>query len=82
MAHIQHPVAGDAVYGREKNPFGLEGQALHGYRLAFFHPNDERAMTFYAPVPDYFLQAARKAGETRGAAELLDALKELERKDS
>lgn len=82
MAHIQHPVAGDAVYGREKNPFGLEGQALHGYRLAFFHPNDGRAMTFYAPVPDYFLQAVRKAGETRGAAELLDALKALESKDS
>ena len=78
MASIQHPVTGDDVYGREKCPFGLEGQALHGYRLEFSHPADGRGMTFYAPLPDYFLQAAQKAGETRSAEELLEALKKLE----
>ena len=38
MASIQHPVTGDDVYGSDKKPFGLAGQALHGYRLAFCIP--------------------------------------------
>jgi len=80
MASIQHPVSGDDVYGREKRPFGLLGQALHGYRLTFRHPSDLRDLVFYAPISPYLVTALQKAGETRSAEELLERLKELERK--
>ena len=79
MASIQHPVTGDDVYGREKRPFGLLGQALHGYRLTFRHPSDLRNLVFYAPIPAYFLTALQKAGERMSAEEVLKRLKELER---
>ncbi len=80
MASIQHPVSGDDVYGREKRPFGLLGQALHGYRLTFRHPSNQRDLVFYAPIPPYLVTALRKAGETRSAEVLLEHLQELERK--
>ena len=79
MASKQHPVTGDDVYGREKRPFGLLGQALHGYRLAFEHPRTKEKMVFYASLPEYFLNALRKAGETIDESDVLERLKELER---
>ena len=79
MASRQHPVTGDDVYGREKRPFGLLGQALHGYRLAFEHPRTKEKMVFYAPLPEYFTNALRKAGETIDESDMLERLKELER---
>ena len=79
MASRQHPVTGDDVYGREKRPFGLLGQALHGYRLAFEHPRTKEKMVFYAPLPEYFTNALRKAGETIDESDVLEHLKELER---
>ena len=79
MASRQHPVTGDDVYGREKRPFGLQGQALHGYRLAFEHPRTKEKMVFYAPLPEYFMNALRKAGETIDESDVLKRLKELER---
>lgn len=79
LASKQHPVTGDDVYGREKRPFGLHGQALHGYRLAFEHPRTKQKMVFYAPLPDYFSQALRKAGEIRDESAVLEHLKGLER---
>ncbi|MDR7556746.1 MAG: RluA family pseudouridine synthase [Armatimonadota bacterium] len=62
-AHIGHPVVGDPVYGRRRNPWGLRRQALHAYRLAFAHPRDGRAMQFEVPLPEDLvrvLQALRK----------------------
>lgn len=80
MASIQHPVTGDDVYGIDKKPFGLAGQALHGYRLAFLHPRDGRSMRFYAPVPEYFLNALKKAGEPKTGEELMEQLIKMENK--
>ncbi len=79
LASIQHPVTGDDVYGREKRPFGLSGQALHGYRLVLKHPVTGEKMVFYAPLPDYFITALQKAGETGDGASILDRFKQLER---
>ncbi len=62
MAYIHHPVAGDEVYGHGKNRLGLEGQALHGYRLHFRHPVLDREMAFEIPLPDYFVLALKKLG--------------------
>ena len=78
LASLQHPVTGDEVYGREKKPFGLVGQALHGYRLTFLHPTIGKRMVFYSPMPDYFLQALRKAGESMDGESILRRLIELE----
>ena len=79
LASQQHPVTGDDVYGRDKRPFGLPGQALHGYRLTFQHPRTAERMQFYAKLPEYFLQALRKAGEIADESAILERLKELER---
>lgn len=79
LASVQHPVSGDELYGRAKHPFGLDGQALHGYRLAFFHPKMCRNMMFYAPLPDYFVHAVKKAGETEDGRAMLNRLMLLEK---
>ena len=76
---IQHPVTGDDVYGRDKRPFGLTGQALHGYRLTFRHPKSGEQMVFYAPLPDYFMIALTKAGEKENADEVLSRLQSFEK---
>jgi pseudouridine synthase, RluA family len=54
MASIHHPLLGDEVYGPEKDPFHLEGQALHARVLGFIHPTSKEYMEFEAPLPDYF----------------------------
>ncbi|MDR7536038.1 MAG: RluA family pseudouridine synthase [Armatimonadota bacterium] len=66
-AHIGHPVVGDPVYGRRRNPWGLTRQALHAYRLAFTHPRDGRAMHFEVPLPDDLAAVLRalRAGSGR-----------------
>lgn len=54
-AALGHPVAGDTVYGNEKNTFGLQGQCLHAMVLGFLHPRSGDYMEFSAPLPDYFV---------------------------
>lgn len=54
MAHIGYPIVGDMVYSNGKNPFGVEGQMLHAYRLVFEHPTTKKMITIEAPLPDYF----------------------------
>ena len=61
LAHLGHPVAGDAVYGRARHglPEGLElpRQMLHARRLKIAHPRDGRPLEFSAPPPPDFLAA-------------------------
>lgn len=54
MASIHHPILGDTIYGPNKDPFHLEGQALHAKVLGFIHPSTKKYMEFTAPLPDYF----------------------------
>jgi len=54
MASISRPLLGDTVYGPEKQPFKLDGQALHAMTLGFAHPEDGRYVEFSAPLPMYF----------------------------
>ncbi len=60
MASIGHPLLGDTVYGSAKDPFHLEGQALHAMTLGFIHPVTESYMEFSAPLPEYFTQLVQK----------------------
>ena len=54
MAYIMHPLLGDELYGRGKNPFGIQGQVLHAGVLGFVHPSTGEYMEFEAPLPAYF----------------------------
>ena len=53
MAHIGHPIVGDAVYGRARKhtlPEKPERQMLHAVRLAFNHPESGKRLSFEAPL--------------------------------
>ncbi len=66
MAHINHPVVGDKLYGgRIRFPSQATEelrelfrlfcrQALHAAKLAFRHPVSDELLTFEAPLPDDF----------------------------
>ncbi len=60
MASIHHPLVGDTVYGPAKDPFHLEGQALHAGVLGFIHPSTGKYVEFSAPLPDYFTELIAK----------------------
>lgn len=81
LAYRKHPLAGDTVYGSEKPQLGLSGQALHGYRLDLTHPKTGERLAFFAPIPDYFMNALKKLGETRTKEALLDTLRQEDRQD-
>jgi 23S rRNA pseudouridine1911/1915/1917 synthase len=58
MAHLGHPVAGDALYGGKQqkqisDAYGIKRQCLHAYSLSFTHPVTQKALEFTSPVwPD------------------------------
>lgn len=54
MAYMQHPVAGDKVYGPKKVITALQGQCLHAYQIGFIHPITGKTLSFTAPLPAYF----------------------------
>lgn len=54
LSQIGYPIVGDYVYSNGKNPFGVEGQMLHSYRLEFKHPITGKQMNLKADLPEYF----------------------------
>lgn len=54
MAEIGYPVVGDMVYSNGKNPFNVEGQMLHAWKLEFMHPITHKEMILEAELPEYF----------------------------
>lgn len=66
MAHINHPVVGDPLYGGQARiPAGLDDelrqtvkrfkrQALHAATLSFIHPHSQENLTFTVPLPEDF----------------------------
>ncbi|SFH17982.1 23S rRNA pseudouridine1911/1915/1917 synthase [Desulfotomaculum arcticum] len=56
LAHIGHPLAGDARYGPARPHFDLAGQFLHAYLLGFIHPRETRYLEFKAPLPGVLLE--------------------------
>lgn len=78
LAHIGHPVIGDALYGAG-GAKGISGpgrvwarelerqvprQFLHAHRLVFEHPVSGARMTFESPLPEPLAGAAAWAGES------------------
>lgn len=60
MSSLGHPLLGDETYGPFKNPYHLQGQALHAMILGFVHPRTGAYMEFTAPLPEYFLKLLDK----------------------
>jgi 23S rRNA pseudouridine1911/1915/1917 synthase len=65
LAHIGHPLLGDAVYGRARRGrtaklpahvqaavAGFRRQALHAWLLGFVHPVTGQTLRFESPLPD------------------------------
>lgn len=52
MAEIGHPLVGDEKYTARKNPFDIQGQALHSHTLSLTHPKTGERLNFTAPLPD------------------------------
>ena len=78
MAFAKHPVVGDRLYGRSggANPFGLQRQFLHAWRLALTHPRSGERMEFADELPEDLASvlaalAARSMGRTPMGVELL-----------
>lgn len=54
MAHIGHPVLGDAAYSKSKPPKGFTGQCLHARELSFIHPRTGEVIHLTTLLPQYF----------------------------
>ena len=61
--YIGHPIVGDFVYGKDKQPFDLKGQLLHAEKLILTHPRTGEVMEFTAPLPDYFVEVLNKLNQ-------------------
>lgn len=53
MDYIEHPLAGDPIYGPRKTIKG-NGQFLHAETLGFTHPTTGEEMKFSSPIPEIF----------------------------
>ena len=61
MAHIGHPLVGDALYGGSTEN-GMGRQALHAFRLAFRHPMTGEALDFASALPADFVHGLSSWG--------------------
>jgi 23S rRNA pseudouridine1911/1915/1917 synthase len=61
MAHLGHPLLGDAVYGGAPLA-GMTRQALHAWRLSFVHPITSQSIDLTAPPPEDMAQAMQNLG--------------------
>ncbi|SCJ82912.1 Ribosomal large subunit pseudouridine synthase D [uncultured Eubacterium sp.] len=59
MSHIGHPLVGDYLYGGE-NPWLIERQALHAFKLSFNHPLTGERLEIEAPLPADIQEVIKK----------------------
>ena len=60
MAHIDHPILGDTVYGHKNKELGQDSQCLHAGLLCFRHPRTGLPVLVSAPLPQYFQEVLEK----------------------
>lgn len=62
LKHIDHPLIGDANYGKGalnraiRDAYGLDRLALHAERLTFAHPSSGELVELTAPLPPCFAE--------------------------
>lgn len=52
LSYLGFPIIGDKKYGKVSNL--ISRTALHSYKISFFHPEDNKFLTFFASIPDDF----------------------------
>ncbi|MBW2658133.1 MAG: RluA family pseudouridine synthase [Deltaproteobacteria bacterium] len=62
MAHLGHPVAGDQVYGGNRNNSTFSRQLLHAHRLVLQHPVTADILDHLAPLWQDFSIVLRELG--------------------
>ncbi|MCL2495592.1 MAG: RluA family pseudouridine synthase [Oscillospiraceae bacterium] len=68
MAHINHPVAGDPLYGPQRTANelagvkGLNGQCLHARLIGFVHPRMGDYIEVEAELPAYYMGFLKSIG--------------------
>ncbi|MFC6274977.1 RluA family pseudouridine synthase [Levilactobacillus tangyuanensis] len=65
MAYINHPVAGDPLYGPKKTLKG-DGQYLHAKTLGFKQPATGEELAFSTPVPANFAAVVKRLRQQAG----------------
>lgn len=60
MAHINHSVLGDKVYGTKKERIKTDRQMLHAYGLEFIHPKTNKTISLKAQPKNDFLEVLIK----------------------
>jgi len=63
LAHMTHPIWGDAVYGRPHplpDGFKPSRQMLHAARIEFVHPLTGRMLKLDAPPPADYAESRRR----------------------
>ena len=60
MAYLNHPIAGDPVYGVRKAELGLSSQCLHARQLRFIHPRTGEEMCLSCSLPEEFTAALKR----------------------
>lgn len=61
MAHLDHPVLGDCLYG-VRTP-GISRQAVHAFALRFTHPRTKDKQYYEAPLPEDMAELLRHLEE-------------------
>ncbi len=81
MAHVNHPVVGDPVYGQgdARKNLGLARQFLHSWRLSFDNPETGERLSFADALPEDLARvlgslADRSLGRTEKGELLVPAL--------
>lgn len=64
LNYIEHPVAGDKIYGPRKSLEG-NGQFLHARRLEFIHPRTGETMSFEAELPKLYKKTMDRLRDNR-----------------
>ncbi len=72
LTWLGYPLVGDLVYGKRVNSWGLQGQALHCYRLGFTHPLTHQAVEFQADLPEVLQDIIADARERYGSSIVAD----------
>lgn len=73
LSWLGHPIVGDTVYGRRRQPLLKDRHFLHASRLILTHPVTEREICFEAPMPDELRHVLHQLGYSApadGAADL------------
>jgi len=65
MAHIGHPLLGDAIYAGPMQ-LGISRQALHAYRLRLDHPITGKPLAFEAAPPSDMCELLERLGLQKG----------------